>query len=417
MNNTIRNLFLLTILLSGTQVISPPFGGLSIFQISLLITVFVALLGIIRKRTVRKGIYLFVSFVWVVSSVVAWLVSINPSWANSYFLLGLMTSFFILLFPSYFDRNDVFILEKTLIRSQYIVLPFSIYFYYMFYTNGGVPNHLDLFGGFYIDLDDDTLTRGQAASLLRLMLPYSTPPVLSLVMAMCVIMLLSNKDLYSKIMRYFLLLSYSLVLIMTGSRTGFIGLCLFAVVHLILKMLSFSREKSAKYFVTILGVMIIAIIVFPFLSDVVYIQKMFINRTEGFSCESLMSDRHFTVPLDGFLIWISSIQNFLIGIGFGSSLFMTGEHTFLPPYFLNSFITLLAERGLMGLLLCIFLISLSVSLYSKRAMMNYAEKSLTYAFIVGMLSCVFYEGINCYFFIFVMSISFMVNVDFKINRR
>ena len=49
--------------------------------------------------------------------------------------------------------------------------------------------------------------------------------------------------------------------------------------------------------------------------------------------------------------------------------------------------------------------------------MNYAEKSLTYAFIVGMLSCVFYEGINCYFFIFVMSISFMVNVDFKINRR
>lgn len=73
----------------------------------------------------------------------------------------------------------------------------------MFYTNGGVPNHLDLFGGFYIDLDDDTLTRGQAASLLRLMLPYSTPPVLSLVMAMCVIMLLSNKDLYSKIMRYF----------------------------------------------------------------------------------------------------------------------------------------------------------------------------------------------------------------------
>ena len=386
MNNTIRNLFLLTILLSGTQVISSPFGGLSIFQISLLITVFVALLGIIRKRTVRKGIYLFVSFVWVVSSVVAWLVSINPSWANSYFLLGLMTSFFILLFPSYFDRNDVFILEKTLIRSQYIVLPFSIYFYYMFYTNGGVPNHLDLFGGFYIDLDDDTLTRGQAASLLRLMLPYSTPPILSLVMAMCVIMLLSNKDLYSKIMRYFLLLSYSLVLIMTGSRTGFIGLCLFAVVHLILKMLSFSREKSAKYFVTILGVMIIAIIVFPFLSDVVYIQKMFINRTEGFSCESLMSDRHFTVPLDGFLIWISSIP-------------------------------LLAERGLMGLLLCIFLISLSVSLYSKRAMMNYAEKSLTYAFIVGMLSCVFYEGINCYFFIFVMSISFMVNVDFKINRR
>ena len=134
MNNTIRNLFLLTILLSGTQVISSPFGGLSIFQISLLITVFVALLGIIRKRTVRKGIYLFVSFVWVVSSVVAWLVSINPSWANSYFLLGLMTSFFILLFPSYFDRNDVFILEKTLIRSQYIVLPFSIYFYYMFYS-------------------------------------------------------------------------------------------------------------------------------------------------------------------------------------------------------------------------------------------------------------------------------------------
>ena len=111
MNNTIRNLFLLTILLSGTQVISSPFGGLSIFQISLLITVVVALLGIIRKRTVRKGIYLFVSFVWVVSSVVAWLVSINPSWANSYFLLGLMTSFFILLFPSYFDRNDVFILE------------------------------------------------------------------------------------------------------------------------------------------------------------------------------------------------------------------------------------------------------------------------------------------------------------------
>lgn len=404
-----QNLILLTILLSGTQIVNLSISNLTIFQIILIITIICCIVNLFFFKKIFLGKYLFFGIVYGLSSVLAYFISTNPLWAKSYLLLGLMTALLVLFVPVYFKRNDIKLFEKTLIRSQYIVFPFSIYSIYMFYFKEGIPSYIELFAKMYINLDKDFLRRAQAASQIRLTLPYSTPPVLSIVMAMCITILLVDKEIFSNWIRKCLILSYSVVLIFTGSRTGIIALIIVQVAFFKLKNLKSIKKKN--FYLIPVFLLIVSIIASKFLSSI-YITK-FINRFTVIKFSSLMKDRHFLVPLDGIIIWISSVKNFLLGIGFGSSINMVGVHTFLPPYFLNSFITLIVERGMFGLGIVIILINLAISLISKIKNMKKEEKAITYAYIVGLVSCIFYEGINSYFLIFIISISFFIDMNIK----
>lgn len=414
MNNVARKSILVTILLSGTQVISLPFISLTIFQIAIIISTIICIGGLSSRKS-SKGRFISFSVIWGMSSILAWLTSINSSWANSYVLLGLMTSTLLFMIPYYFTISDLGILEKTLIRSQYIVIPFAIYSFYMFYNIGGLPSCIDLPGGLFILLDDEALLRGQAASQLRLMLPYATPPVLSLVMGMCITILLFNKSLYGKNVRRVLLMSFFLILVLTGSRTGFMGLTFLFMLHVVPRIFS-TKPENRKYLIGVIVVSIVLFFIMPFLNEIEYIYKIFINRSIEESSGSLMEDRHFTVPLDGFLLWIDNLYNFIFGIGFGSSTYLKGAHTELPPYFLNSFITTVSERGILGLIIVVSLIKLSRRIYKHRLKLSSAEKALGYALFVGLISSVFYEAFNCYFLIYVIAISFVIDKCFSFHE-
>ena len=412
MKNLARKLIILSLLLSGTQVICLPIVNLSIFQITLIVAGIVSLIAVVHMRYIKRGRYLSFTILWTLRSFLAFNTSIYLSWAKSYMLLGLMSSMLIFLIPCLFDMSDITMFEKSLIRSQYITILFSIYSFYMFYYKGGIPNHVSLVGGMYIDLDTDTLSRAQAASQVRLTLPYATPPVLSIVMGMCIIILLFDKKLFSKIIRYVLLICYSVILVLTGSRTGIIGLVIVIMIIGISNWLN--GKKISKKIMLLIPMISIGIAIFIIKgSSIEYIHKLF-HRFSSVSINTLMFDRHFLVPLDGILIWIKSVKNFIFGIGFGSSYYMKGAHTYLPPYFLNSFITLIVERGIMGVILVIFLVRLGFRLYKHRNRMTSGEKAVVYALITGFISCIFYEGLNCYFLIYLIAIAFII--DKEISR-
>lgn len=407
MNKIVRNLILGSILMSGTQCIHLSFSPFSIFQIMLMITAVFATPQLLTRLNVQNMLNVRgIAVLWAVSSILAFITSINPSWAKSYLLLGLMSTFIFLLIPAFFGEENINLLLKTLIRSQYIVIPFSILNYVLFYNVPFMPEEIPLGAGMSIHLGQDALDRGTAGGEMRLMLPYATPPVLSIVMAMCITMLIFSKDLFHKYTKIALIFIFGTILIFTGSRTGMMGLLLilpFLVFNGDLKKILSTLPIKWRVLVLILCFTLIFVLI-----DNNYFQKMIVGRFSSVDNGGIDDDRHYLVPLDGFLIWIKSLSNFIFGIGFGSSAYMKGDHTFLPPYFLNSYITLLAERGLLGLVILLRLVKYLVRLYKERFMYSKNIIAFIYSVLVGMSSCFFYEGLNCYFLIFALAVSFVL---------
>jgi len=78
------------------------------------------------------------------------------------------------------------------------------------------------------------------------------------------------------------------------------------------------------------------------------ISSKLLSRLMGSNITNLANERHYLVLLDGIILWTKNIKNFLIGIGTGSSIYYTGQHTFFGPNFFNSYFTILVERGILG---------------------------------------------------------------------
>lgn len=402
-----RWIILVSILLIGTQPIKLPVGGLSLFQISIIFVGLIGIVSLLGKKKFPPGRYILFSLLYLVSGFVSYVISINPDCKGN-LLVSIMTSMIVLFVPLYFERTDSRILVKTLIRSQYIAVPFGIFMWFTFYQLGFFPETINLPGGFYVEFDSDAQTRSMFGQELRLTLPYATPPVLSVAMAMSLVMLYYVKDLFKKNIRVIIMIAFTLILIFTGSRTGVFGLVMF----LGLRLLG-SRKKININWGLVFIVIVAIFLLFIFSSEIPYVDK-FLERFTT-QDEDLSEDRHLLVPIDGILIWLSSFKYFFIGIGFGSSLYMDGFLTFLPPHFLNSFVTLIAERGIIGFVLVIQLISMAIVLYKREKKMSAEERALTFALIVGLFSTIFYETFDCYFMIFLLAIGFMLEVRTKRN--
>lgn len=404
MKRLVRNMTLVMIVLSTTQVINIRMINMSMYQLVLLCVGFLAVIEILSNGRIKKGRYAVFAALYGASSILAFVLSTNKEWAQSLLLVGIMTVEILLLICNYFERSDINVLVRSLIRSQYITIAFSIYSFIMFYFGGGLPLEISL-GIFEIQLSEDFLRRAQAASQLRMTLPYATPPVLSVVMAMCILILLFNKNIFDKIKRCFLIVVFSVILILCGSRTGLVGLIIALFIYLCMEILH-NTHYSKK---AILGLIVVGgtlIIVFLGLTQTVYMQK-FLRR---FTNIDVTTDRHILVPLDGLIIWLSSFKNFVFGIGFGSSINMQGAHTYLPAYFLNSLVTFVVERGIMGLLIDFELLRILFKGLKGLCTKVGSDKSIIMALFVAIISSLFYEILHCYFIIIVIAIMFMMQM-------
>lgn len=408
-SHIVKSLVLISIILSSAQIITTPIGGLSIFQIFVSFTGIVGCIVMIQNGKIRKGSYLLFVGLTFLSSIMAFILSTNKGWGKSFLLLGILQAILILLICNFFELGDLNDLLKAIIRSQYITLPLSLYSIYKFYFGGGIPSRISLGAGFFIDLGNDFLLRAQAAGQIRLSLPFATPPVLSVVMAMMIIILLYNKELYKRTTIIILLSGFFAVMLLTGSRTGMVAFVMALAIGEVLSMKGISLKSVKKQYVLFIGVGVVAVVfLIYFFSGSEYFTKL-VNR---FVLKNIMEDRHLLVPLDGIIIWLSSAKNFIFGIGFGSSSDMMGKHTYLPPYFLNSFVTYIVERGIMGMVMVFQILRL---LRFKRYIgkeYSKAFKSIYICFLVSLFSAVFYETFNCYIIIFVFAIMFMCSQSF-----
>lgn len=405
MEKSIRKLILISIIFSVTQIFNIVPLGVSLYQVVLFITFGVSMVGIIQNRYIKKGLYLYFAIINLMGAVIAFFLSTNPSWAKSYFLLACMMSMYVVLIPNYFEGKDLDLLGKTLIRSQYLTILLSIYSVYLFYRKGGIPSELNFFGVLSATVDSDAVARMQISGRLRLMLPYATPSVLSVVMGICILLLLYNKNLYKPLSRYVLIASFGVIMIFTGSRTGIAGLAIIIILKSVRTVLHNSR-KATKYI--LLGLIsvccLFAVVILK--NEGSYVDKLIIGRFSGIN---ILSDRHFLVPIEGLIIWTDSIKNFLLGIGFGSSVNMAGVYTELPPYFLNSFVTFPVERGILGLGMDFILIMLAFIGRRKRiSIFDTNRRSIITAFQFVVISNLFYELLNSYFIIILISCCFVL---------
>lgn len=272
-----------------------------------------------------------------------------------------------------------------------------------YYVIGVFPKSISVLG-LSINLDNDFMLRSLAGIRLRLSLPYATPPVLSMVMAMVIIILLLKNDIYSIKWRIFLILSFSMILLFTASRTGIVAI-IFCIFYLLLRGVKRKRVNTKKFLLATVGLIVASIVGIYLISKVSYFTK-FVN---GFKNIDLSTDRHFLIPLDGLLIWLDSIKNFIIGIGFGSSINIVGRHTDLPAHLMNSFVTLIVERGLMGVYIVVTIVKNSIALLKNTN--NYELDNdkfvLGMILLVGLVSSIFYEVLDCYLFVVAISISFI----------
>lgn len=416
MKKLTQNLFLLSIFLSSTQIIVLPHINMSIFQLSLIITIIMAFASLYGWRVVRiEKTNTVLMALWVISSIVAFALSDYQSIARSYFLVNLMTAFFIVCIPLFFSIEDINRLERALIRSQYITIVLSAYSFYLFYYSGGFGNSIMLPFGMYIPIDEEFVLRTQASEQIRLALPYATPPVLSGVMSICIVILLVNKSLYSNVIRYSLIGIYSLILLYTGSRTGYVSL-LFFLVFFVIKHIKHGFKKANKNRqILVFGSIILFGISFIYLWLNSSYFKLFVGRL---NLKTILQDRHVQLIFDGISIWTESLKNFVLGIGFLNGMHYTFMKSGGAPYFFNFIVTTVAERGILGVCIVSILV-----LYAFKAIKKiwqseeYRMNSIAWAYITALVSALFYEMLDCYYVIIVIGVFCMILAKAKLTNK
>lgn len=411
MKKLTQKLCLISIFLSSTQIIVLPHISMSIFQLSLIITMIMSFLCLYTQRVVRlEKMNIVLMVLWAISSIVAFSLSEYPSIAKSYLLVGLMTAYFVVCIPLFFSINDIDRLERALIRSQYITIVLSAYSFYLFYYGGGFGSSIMLPFGMHIAMDKDFILRIQASGQIRLALPYATPPVLSGVMSICITILLVNKSLYPKAIRYSLIGIYSLILLYTGSRTGYVSM-LFFLVFFVIKYGGKKATKNRQMLV--FGSIILFLISFVYLWINSSYFKLFVGRL---NLKTLLQDRHIQLIFDGFSIWTESVRNFVLGIGFLNGMNYTYMKSGGAPYFFNFFVTTIAERGILGICMVSILVLYAFKAIKQiRQSEEYRMNSIAWAYMIALVSALFYEMLSCYYVIIIIGIFCMTSTKHKVN--
>lgn len=401
----IRKLFLLAIIISTTDIIRfSVLPNLSFFRIAIVLTGLTSIFYTIVNGKIRKGRYLYFILLVFGSSILNYFRSTNKGWASSFLMNDLMGVIIIFVISNFFSKQDTKVLLKALINSQIVTIGLSAYVYLKFMVSSAIDSTIK-FGPFIIELSEGFLNRSMISGHPRLALPYSTPPHLSIVMVIIISMLLIEKDLFKKRMVWISFFIW--ILLFTYSRTGIVALLLTIIT---LSLMRINKVKIKYNHIIFAGFSAILIIIVSRFMGSFYVLNKLLSR---FKMDNILENRHLLVPFEGILLWLSSLKRFVLGIGSGSSINIIGKYTVLPPHFFNSYITLIAERGYLGLLIVFeYVRYYFISLKSLSTRVNTLEKSVIVSFLIILYSFIFYEARQNIFIWIVTGIFIMVN-----NRR
>ena len=305
----------------------------------------------------------------------------------------------VFLIVTLFEFNDTDILLKQFVRSAYIGIPFAILSWGFIFQNPAEIESFCSFGGLFdFEITEELVT---SAYNMRLVLPYSSSSVYSGVLAITISILICDNTMYKTATRNVLITIFALLLIMTQARTGMLALAVFVFIY-ILKM-SDQKRKSKMVLLCIVATLCIVLFVG---SDDDFVRKLLLRFNSNGANTSIFEDRHFLLPLEGILIWISGVKAFLFGVGYGSCIDFSGRWTDIPYFFFNSYITQIVAKGLLGVaivgmwLLAKFRLG---ALFKNRD--NYSSKmKVNAAFTVLLIACLTYEFYPYYSFFVIFGI-------------
>ncbi|MEN6600537.1 MAG: O-antigen ligase family protein [Rectinema sp.] len=364
--------------------------SISLFRIFLILALISTSLFILEQMKIPNINRIAVS--WIIigfsSSILAFLFSLDNSYAKSALLndlSGIMLVFTVLM---NYSVDDIDVLLKAFVLSQLSAIPFSIYTIRLFGNMASIFNNITFLGIFTLKLDYSQTI--ETIQNLRLFLPYSSATALSVTMAASIVVLIYKGNyLFGRILKSILLILYSALMVFSQSRTGIVALFIVILVYTIIRSFKTRSFKLASRFVVVFLVLV-AISSFIIRTSNSAIIEKFVKRIKYELAQSIFDNRHFLVPLEGLRIWLSSPSSFIFGIGYGGNAHFIGKWTYLPDNsFLNSFVTVVAQKGLLGL----FMIFLWIILYNKTVRYSKAIGSyhLTILWAVLLVSCLFYE--------------------------
>lgn len=375
------------------------FPSMSLYRVTLIFALFTGILSCCMKGRIRVCDYISLPFIMIatVSMILSNLISTEPAYASSAMLNEMSGVIIVFLIVTLFDFNDTDILLKQFVRSAYIGIPFAILSWKFIFQNPAEIESICSFGGmFNLEITEELIA---SSYNMRLVLPYSSSSVYSGVLAITIAILICDNTMYKTVIRNILIIIFTLLLIMTQARTGMLALAVFVFIY-ILK----TRDNQRKLKMILLCAVAMLCIILFIGSDDDFVRKLLLRFNGNEANTSIFEDRHFLLPIEGILIWLSSVKSFLFGIGYGSCINFSGKWTNIPYFFFNSYITQVVAKGLLGVaivgmwLLAKFRLG---ALFKNRDNCS-SNTKVNAAFTVLLIACLTYEfyPYYCFFIIF-----------------
>jgi len=397
--NIFKKLGVILILASPLDMfyIGNPVINISLYRTTLIILSLFFLIRLFWTMKIKKSnIYIFI-YINIFFITLAWINSKIPIQTKSIFLNELMGLMLLFIFINIYEHSDVNLLIDTYLVSLIIPILFSGFVYCKFIMTGKMIEKITIFNNYTYVFDEWLINRATIGSVMipRLSLPYASPPHLGLTISIGIIIMLmviiySQKKLKLSYYLYFIVL----LIIFLGTMARSIFLSLSIVIFLILFFSKKKNKKNIFNWKVLVILLVIFIVVYNFIIPE-QVKTMFIKKVLSISAilnyNSL--NRHLLVRLEGLHLLIKSGKNFLIGIGMGGSKFIEGRLTYLPPHFLCSYITVLAERGILGFIsIFSFFLLILKELYTRNKItQNLNDKTLFFIMCNILIAFLFYE--------------------------
>ncbi len=327
--------------------------SISLFRVCLVIFIFSSLLyGIAYHTKIEKKIVLFL-FGILLSIAISSLHIVDFKYAISFYINDIMGGLIVLsVLVTYRSRNDVILLSKSLIYSVIFPFLFSAYVYYMFFVLNELVDTLPFTEYVSAVINDDSDPVARIGFFPRLCFPYFTPPFLAIMISIyTVLVFYSKKEIVNRLNCY---IRPVLIFLLIGCLTRTVYLSLLLTVILGTCFHKFKKTfvvLFTKYLLIISGIIMMVYLFLPSeITELIYskfIDRLSIDTSEG-------PDRHVLLIYEAFYIMFASIENFLLGIGDQNLSLLKGVNTYLAPSMLNSYLTLLTYRGLIGTVVILF---------------------------------------------------------------
>ena len=358
--------------------------NLSLFRSALLAWFGVTLFTLIVSNKIkidRLGAVFIVGTLF--SSVVSFISSDNLASSTSFLFNEIMGTMILFCFSQNYSHRDVDDLLKTFLLSALIPVIFSIWAIYSFVGNGEIISSLPMPRLLSSILMPYELQSTDLGGIPRLWMPFSVGPHMAYFVLVIVVLLVYENGtiIKNRVLKISALGISGVMLIGTFSRMALLSLSLVIIRNAIYRKGDYRNLVGVLTFSMLLA-FLMPLILPSYWMD---LQRLF-SRKLSFD---ILQDRHVLLVYEGIYQWLHSFRTILVGVGMNNNSTLVTKYTFLPPgsSFLSNYVTLLVERGLLGVLTIIvpiFILKKRVDRCAKK-LKDYTNRNMYLALLMSWI--------------------------------